>query len=75
MLDEYFVLLTPDLSALEATLEGYNVGRRNIVEVLNTEKNYYTSLRGYAIARFEFVESNLRIKRSAETQVLQLLRR
>jgi outer membrane protein len=54
-------------SALEATREGYNVGTRNIVEVLDAERNYFTALRDYANARFDFVESNLRIKRSAGT--------
>lgn len=54
-------------SALEATREGYNVGTRNIVEVLDAERSYFTALRDYANARFDFVESNLRIKRSAGT--------
>ena len=54
-------------SALEATREGYNVGTRNIVEVLNAERNYFTALRDYANAHFDFIESNLRIKRSAGT--------
>lgn len=54
-------------SALEATREGYNVGTRNIVEVLDAERNYFTALRDYANARFDFVESNLRIKRAAGT--------
>ena len=31
-------------SALEATREGYKVGTRNIVEVLDAERNYYTCL-------------------------------
>ena len=54
-------------SALEATREGYKVGTRNIVEVLDAERNYFTALKDYANARFDFVESNLRIKRSAGT--------
>lgn len=54
-------------SALEATREGYNVGTRNIVEVLDAERNYFTALKDYANARFDFVESNLRIKRAAGT--------
>ena len=52
-------------SALEATREGYKVGTRNIVEVLDAERNYYIALRDYANARFDFVESSLRIKRAA----------
>jgi len=54
-------------SALEATREGYKVGTRNIVEVLDAERNYYTALRDFANARFDFIESNLRIRRSAGT--------
>lgn len=54
-------------SALEATREGYNVGTRNIVEVLDAERNYFTALRDYASARFDFVEGSLRIKRAAGT--------
>jgi len=54
-------------SALEATREGYKVGTRNIVEVLDAERNYFTALKDYANARFDFVESNLRIRRSAGT--------
>ena len=54
-------------SALEATREGYKVGTRNIVEVLDAERNYYTALKDFANARFDFVESNLRIRRSAGT--------
>jgi outer membrane protein len=58
-------------SALEATREGYKVGTRNIVEVLNSERNYYTALRDFANARFDFVESNFRIRRSAGTLSLK----
>ncbi len=54
-------------SALEATREGYKVGTRNIVEVLDAERSYFTALRDYANARFDFVESNLRIRLAAGT--------
>lgn len=54
-------------SALEATREGYKVGTRNIVEVLDAERSYFTALRDYANARFDFVESSLRIKQSTGT--------
>ena len=54
-------------SALEATREGYNVGTRNIVEVLDAERNYFTALKDYANARFDYVESTLRIKRAVGT--------
>jgi outer membrane protein len=54
-------------SALEATREGYKVGTRNIVEVLDAERSYFTALRDYANARFDFVESSLRIKQATGT--------
>lgn len=54
-------------SALEATREGYKVGTRNIVEVLDAERNYFTALRDYANARFDFVESSLALKKAAGT--------
>ncbi len=54
-------------SALEATREGYKVGTRNIVEVLDAERKYFTALRDYANARFDFVESSLKIRASAGT--------
>lgn len=54
-------------SALEATREGYNVGTRNIVEVLDAERNYFTALRDHASARFDFVISSLRLKQAAGT--------
>lgn len=54
-------------SALEATREGYKVGTRNIVEVLDAERNYFTALRDFASARFDVIESSLRIKQSAGT--------
>ena len=52
-------------SALEATKAGYSVGTRNIVEVLDAERNYYTALRDYAIARYDYVIDILRLKQSA----------
>lgn len=52
-------------SALEATREGYNVGTRNIVEVLDAERNYFKAQRDYANARFDVVESGLRLKAAA----------
>ncbi len=54
-------------SALEATREGYKVGTRNIVEVLDSERRYYAALRDYLNARFDYIESQLRIRRAAGT--------
>ena len=38
-------------SALDATRAGYEVGTRNIVEVLDAERAYYVALRDYANAQ------------------------
>ncbi len=54
-------------SALEATRAGYAVGTRNIVEVLNAEKNYYVALQGYANARYDYVIDSLSLKNAAGT--------
>ncbi len=52
-------------SALEATKAGYNVGTRNIVEVLDAERSYYIALAEYATARYDYVINTLRLKQAA----------
>lgn len=54
-------------SALDATRAGYEVGTRNIVEVLDAERNYYESLRDYANARYDYVVNTLNLKLVAGT--------
>ncbi|NMT65284.1 TolC family outer membrane protein [Marinobacter orientalis] len=54
-------------SALDATLAGYEVGTRNIVEVLDAERNYYVALRDFANARYDYVVNTLRLKQAAGT--------
>lgn len=54
-------------SALDATRAGYEVGTRNIVEVLDAERNYYESLRDYSNARYDYVVNTLTLKQSAGT--------
>jgi len=49
-------------SALDATRAGYDVGTRNIVEVLDAEQNYYVALRDFANARYDYVLNTLRLK-------------
>lgn len=41
-------------SALEATETGYQVGTRNIVEVLNAQRNLFSAQRDYANARYDY---------------------
>ncbi|GGE74583.1 hypothetical protein GCM10011533_28790 [Streptosporangium jomthongense] len=54
-------------SALDATRAGYDVGTRNIVEVLDAERAYYVALRDYANARYDYVNNTLQLKQSAGT--------
>ena len=52
-------------SAFEATQAGYEVGTRNIVDVLNVQQNLFTAARDYANARYQYVLDMLRLKREA----------
>ncbi|MGQ7275994.1 TolC family outer membrane protein, partial [Marinobacter sp. V034] len=54
-------------SALDATRAGYEVGTRNIVEVLDAERDYYEALQNYANARYDYVLNTLNLKQSAGT--------
>ena len=54
-------------SALDATRAGYDVGTRNIVEVLDAERNYYIALRDFANARYDYVINTLNLKLVAGT--------
>jgi outer membrane protein len=54
-------------SALDATRAGYDVGTRNIVEVLDAERNYYIALRDFANARYDYVINTLSLKQAAGT--------
>ncbi|MFP3979659.1 MULTISPECIES: TolC family outer membrane protein [Marinobacter] len=54
-------------SALDATRAGYDVGTRNIVEVLDSERAYYVALNDYANARYDYVTNTLRLKQAAGT--------
>lgn len=52
-------------SALSATEAGYEVGTRNIVEVLQAQRNLYSSIRDYANSRYDYVLNLLRLKQAA----------
>lgn len=52
-------------SALEATRSGYEVGTRNIVDVLNAERALWSAKRDYDAARYDYVVNHLRLKRAA----------
>lgn len=52
-------------SALEATRAGYQVGTRNIVDVLLAERSLFQARRNYANARYDYIGSSLELKRVA----------
>ena len=54
-------------SALEATEIGYQVGTRNIVDVLDAQRQLYSSVRDYNNARYDYILDNLRLKQTAGT--------
>lgn len=54
-------------SALDATQAGYEVGTRNIVDVLQAQRALYSSIRDYANSRYDYVISMLKLKRAAGT--------
>ncbi len=54
-------------SALEATRVGYEVGTRTIVDVLQAERNLYSSRFDYADSRYRYVLDVLRLKEVAGT--------
>ena len=54
-------------SAVEATEIGYQVGTRNIVDVLDAQRQLYSSVRDYNNSRYDYILDNLRLKQSAGT--------
>ena len=52
-------------SALEATETGYEVGTRNIVDVLLAQQRLYASRFDYANSRYNYVTDLMRLKRTA----------
>ncbi len=52
-------------SALDATTAGYEVGTRNVVDVLNAQNTLFSAKRDYANARYDYVNNLLRLKQQA----------
>ena len=48
-------------SALEATKVGYKVGTRNVVDLLQAEKNLYSAEKNLANAKYDYILANLRL--------------
>lgn len=54
-------------SALDATEAGYEVGTRNIVDVLNAQNSLFSAYRDYANSRYDFILSSMQLKEAAGT--------
>ena len=52
-------------SALEATETGYEVGTRNVVDVLQAKRRVFAAERDYANARYDFLINTMRLKQAA----------
>lgn len=57
--------ITSSRSALEATQAGYDVGTRDLVDVLNAQRNLYSAQRDYYDALYTYVVATLRLKQAA----------
>jgi len=54
-------------SAVEATEIGYQVGTRNVVDVLDAQRQLYGSVRDYNNTRYDYILDTLRLKQAAGT--------
>lgn len=54
-------------SALEATQVGYKVGTRNVVDLLQAEKNLYSAEKNLANAKYDYILADLRLNLAAGT--------
>lgn len=54
-------------TALKATEEGFKVGTRNVVDVLQAEQTLYQSQRDYANARYDYVQNLFTLKQQVGT--------
>lgn len=54
-------------AALEATQAGYEVGTRNVVDVLDAQRTLYRSVRDYNNTRYNYIIDNLNLKQAAGT--------
>ncbi|MGD8589246.1 MAG: TolC family outer membrane protein [Chromatiales bacterium] len=52
-------------SALESTQAGYEVGTRTIVDVLNVQRNLFSSQRDYLGSRYDYIINGLALKSAA----------
>ena len=52
-------------SALDATQAGYEVGTRNVVDVLNAQNTLFIAQRDYSNSRYDYIVNMLRLKEQA----------
>ena len=52
-------------SSVEATELGYQVGTRNIIDVLEAQRSLYSAVRSYNDARYDYILNQLRLKQAA----------
>lgn len=52
-------------SALDATQAGYEVGTRNVVDVLNAQNTLFAAQRDYANSRYDYITHMLQLKEQA----------
>src|SRR5690554_1861438 len=52
-------------SALRATESGYEVGTRNVVDVLTAQRNMYATQRDYSAARYDYIIVSLQLQAAA----------
>jgi outer membrane protein len=52
-------------SALDATQAGYEVGTRNVVDVLNAQNTLFAAQRDYANSRYDYIINLMRLKEQA----------
>jgi len=54
-------------AALDATQTGYEVGTRNVVDVLDAQRNLFRTVRDYNTVRYNYIINNLSLKQAAGT--------
>jgi outer membrane protein len=52
-------------SALDATQAGYEVGTRNVVDVLNAQNTLFIAQRDYYNSRYDYILNMMRLKEQA----------
>jgi outer membrane protein len=57
--------ITSSRSALDATKAGYDVGTRDLVDVLNAQRNVFRAERDYSETLYTYVVASLRLKQAA----------